>query len=249
MDSYKKSYVAFLDILGFKEMINTSAFDKIFNIFQLNICSDEYKKAFSKAFNENDDNCEDLKAYNEALQNAMIYTMSDSIVISTDSEKPMALEVIIDACLYVQTMLYTFDTPILLRGAIAVGDYYCNNSIAFGKGMVDAYICQENYSIYPRIILSTDIVKKLSDSSYKEDKLCLDDDGYYHIDCVKEYLDGKSESSEGRCRIFWITSCQPITRFRLQIMSLNLKIILITAAVRESIWISGWNILQTGKSV
>ena len=196
MDSYKKSYVAFLDILGFKEMINTSAFDKIFNIFQLNICSDEYKKAFSKAFNENDDNCEDLKAYNEALQNAMIYTMSDSLVISTDSEKPMALEVIIDACLYVQTMLYTFDTPILLRGAIAVGDYYCNNSIAFGKGMVDAYICQENYSIYPRIILSTDIVKKLSDSSYKEDKLCLDDDGYYYIDCVKEYLDGKSESSE-----------------------------------------------------
>ncbi|MCM1303332.1 MAG: hypothetical protein NC305_13870 [Lachnospiraceae bacterium] len=27
MDSYKKSYVAFLDILGFKEMINTNAFD------------------------------------------------------------------------------------------------------------------------------------------------------------------------------------------------------------------------------
>ena len=78
--------------------------------------------------------------------------MSDSVVISTDFEK---------------------------RGAIAVGDYYCNNSIAFGKGMVDAYICQENYSIYPRIILSTDIVKKLFDSSYKDDKLCLDEDGYY----------------------------------------------------------------------
>lgn len=196
MDSYKKSYVAFLDILGFKEMINTNAFDKIFNIFQLNICSDEYRKAFSKAFNEEDDNCKDLKAYNEALQNVMIYTMSDSIVISTDAEKSMALEVIIDACLYVQTMLYTFDTPVLLRGAIAVGDYYCNNSIAFGKGMVDAYICQENYSIYPRIILSTDIVKRLSDSSYKDDKLHLDEDGYYYVDCMKEYLDGKSENSE-----------------------------------------------------
>lgn len=48
MDSYKKCYVAFLDILGFKEMINTSAFDRILGIFQLNMCSDEYDRVVCK---------------------------------------------------------------------------------------------------------------------------------------------------------------------------------------------------------
>ena len=32
MDSYKKCIVAFLDILGFKNMIHTKAFDEIKNI-------------------------------------------------------------------------------------------------------------------------------------------------------------------------------------------------------------------------
>ena len=84
--------------------------------------------------------------------------MSDSIVVSVPCESREALAVIIDICKEIQLMLYALDEPVFLRGAIAIGQFYLNQDVMFGQAMVDAYLAQEKYSIYPRIIIADSIL-------------------------------------------------------------------------------------------
>ncbi|MHB9130420.1 MAG: hypothetical protein ACYDBB_04925 [Armatimonadota bacterium] len=42
----------------------------------------------------------------------------------------------------------------LVRGAIAIGDTYINDTVVFGKALIDAYIAESEVAIYPRIILT-----------------------------------------------------------------------------------------------
>ena len=41
METYEKHFVAFLDILGFKNIVNTSGFDEVLNIFKSIITNNE----------------------------------------------------------------------------------------------------------------------------------------------------------------------------------------------------------------
>ncbi len=77
------------------------------------------------------------------------------------------------------------------KRAIAKGEIYQNEEMIFGKGMIDAYLAQENISRYPRIILSKSLAEEMEDVSAQYDgrsRLVLGEDEYYHIDCLREYL-------------------------------------------------------------
>ena len=201
---YQECYVAFLDILGFKDLINTQNFEKILEIFKAvsgDSVTSEYgfKLAFCKA---TDDEPDENGQYNNTLLKANVYAMSDSIVVSVPCASPYSLEVLIDVCLFLQVRLYEFDGPVLLRGAVAKGMYFCDKSVAFGKGMVDAYLYQENYSIYPRIILSQNLIDELSFVGYKGIKVVQDQrDSYWYIDCMSDYL-SESKEDDAKCQKF-----------------------------------------------
>lgn len=202
-DDYKECYIAFLDILGFKELINTQTFEKILEIFRAvsgeEVTSDYgYKLAFYKATDcEDDENAQ----YNDALLRTNVYAMSDSIVVSVPCS-PFSLEALVDVCLFLQIRLYDLDKPIFLRGAVAKGMFYSNKFVAFGKGMVDAYLYQENYSIYPRTILSQNLVNEISSDGYKGTKVVQDQhDGYWYIDYMNEYLGGH-DKTDSECQKF-----------------------------------------------
>ena len=92
----------------------------------------------------------------------------------------------------IQEQLYSLDTPIFLRGAIAEGDFYLDKHLIFGKGLVDAYIAQENYAIYPRIILSDNLVAGREISVDGKETLPKDEDGYYYINTLERYIDCES---------------------------------------------------------
>lgn len=211
---YKNSYIAFLDVLGFKDLIQTEDFNRVLDIFKHIAAPEDLETALHKAVDDNDESDEGkrFKAYNTALHRLQIYAMSDSIVVSSEAEKDYALDALIDAVILLQNELYCLEKPVLLRGAIAKGEYYCNENIAFGSGMVDAYLYQEHYSRYPRVIISKDLAQEITDKSYissndwseiAEDpgKLFLDDDDYYHVDALKEYLGGKNHE-DPECRKF-----------------------------------------------
>lgn len=182
MDSYKKCIVAFLDILGFKNMIHTKAFDEIKNIFLSIIPQEHLTLALGRATDGDDDI---LGRYNEALSETRVHVMSDSIIIATPWGHPEALAVVIDICDVIQEQLYSLDTPVFLRGAIAEGDFYLDENLIFGNGLVDAYIAQENYAIYPRIIVSDDLMVGKRISIDEQDALPRDDDGYCYINTLE----------------------------------------------------------------
>lgn len=203
MDQYETYIIAFLDILGFKDLINTSSFDEVLDIFKAIITNREAAIALGRAVEDDDTSPEGerYKRYNESFEDTKIHIMSDSIVVATPSLHPESLAVVVDICNTVQELLFDLKSPILLRGAIAVGDFYLNGNLVFGKGLVDAYWAQEKYAVYPRIILSNDVTVGRRVSVDNGHDLPKDDDGYYYINCIERYLGGEHtweeiESSE-----------------------------------------------------
>lgn len=154
MAEYKNCIVAFLDILGFKGIIKNVVFDDVMMIFKRIISENDAKEALKRSCTEKDDS---LCLYNKALEKTDIRVMSDSIVVAAPSEYKESLAVVIDICNAIQEELYELDMPIFLRGAISEGEIYIDGKLIFGKGLVDAYLAQEYYAIYPRIIVSSQI--------------------------------------------------------------------------------------------
>lgn len=200
MNGYKENFVAFLDILGFKNIINKSEFTKVKCIFNSIIASNKDVQNLSRT-EENEGDVKrkiELKNYNEALSSARIYVMSDSIVIAVPCELKESLAAIISICYLIQLQLYKLDTPILLRGAIARGPFYMGNftadsnsenTLVFGKGLVDAYLAQENYAVYPRVIVAKDIMIGYNTSIDSDFLLPVDEeDGYSYLDTLTKFL-------------------------------------------------------------
>lgn len=205
MNSYEMNVIAFLDILGFKNLINTKEFNKIMEMFQSIISNKDAGIALFRATGGEDY----LERYNEVLEVTKIHLMSDSIIVAAPYKYKEALAVVIDICRCIQESLYGFEFPIFLRGAIAKGEFFLDNNVIFGKGLVDAYIAQENYALYPRIILSPEIVEDMIvsvDNDYKG--LPIDTDGYYYIDTLEKYINCNTEKELLNCeRYLRIKSC------------------------------------------
>lgn len=201
MNEYKKYLVAFLDILGFKNLVNQESFDSVRKIFKSIFTDKEAGILGSRACNDED---EELIRYNESLAETRIHIMSDSIVIATPDNNPEALAVIIDLCGYIQESLLGLENPVFVRGAIAYGDFYIDDSLLFGKALVDAYMAQEYYAIYPRIILSDEIcegrVISVEDKNYK---LPVDKDGYRYIDTLERYFGEYDKEAKDDNEMYW----------------------------------------------
>lgn len=187
MKEYNEYVVAFLDILGFKNLIYDSSFDEIMKIFRNIISEKDVGRAFTRAYNVGD---RVLENYNKAVIDTKIHIMSDSIVIASPDQYPESLAVVIDLCSAIQEQLYDLDNSVFVRGAISVGEFYIGNNLAFGRGMVDAYIAQENYAIYPRIIFSDKVCEGRTVSVEENRMMPKDDeDEYYFVDSLYRYLD------------------------------------------------------------
>lgn len=190
METYSKCIVAFLDILGFKNMINTKAFEEIREIFSNVIPQSDFCLALGRVAYDDD---KVLNQYNDVLSKTKMHIMSDSIIIAAPVGYPEALAVVIDICDVIQEQLYDLEVPVFLRGAIAEGDFYLDEQLIFGKGLVDAYVAQENYAVYPRIIVSDAVVRGKTvsvDSEWK--KLPRDKDGYFYINTLERYFQCKT---------------------------------------------------------
>ncbi len=176
MSKYRECYVAFLDILGFKNIVYNYDAEDIYNIFQ-KIEDAELKQAVKFEDSSKNIPLEDVKKY----------IMSDSIILYIESSKKRALEAIIKQCLLLARQLFKHKKPILLRGAITKGKFLRKGSVVFGPALSDSYLLQEYSSIYPRIIIKEsdipeDEIEEINKYTY------IDDDKYRCIDYF-EYQD------------------------------------------------------------
>lgn len=147
LDGYKTCYIAFLDILGFKNIVNGKTCEAILEI---------YKKIENRPFAQIMRNGEALVATNSVC----LKVMSDSICIYVEKEVKNALFALIETCALFQAHLAVLKEPIFLRGAIVVGDIYANGDKTFGPGLTKAYLLEEKVAKYPRIIIAGDLVEE-----------------------------------------------------------------------------------------
>lgn len=144
---YSNCYIAFIDILGFKDLLakNTACSD-IFSIFEL-IKSNSTTSLFY--------NGEDVDAFNHIK----CYIMSDSIVLYIDASIKESFFALVTTCSKLQISLLCREQPILVRGGISKGDLFVDKNIIFGAGLTEAYLIESNISRYPRIVFSKALLR------------------------------------------------------------------------------------------
>ena len=131
MRAYKNCYVAFLDILGFKNLIMNSGAtcEMIAKIF------DELKQPKFLTIEEKGQPKRDFVP-REAVH---FKVMSDSVIIFIDADVEYALLGLVITCIDFQMRVLNLETFTLIRGGITKGDIYSDGETIFGTGLVNAH--------------------------------------------------------------------------------------------------------------
>lgn len=137
---YTNHYVAFVDVLGFKNILkNTKLITRYFNIVKNiseNIMIPEYLKSFKS------------EIYSRVT--------SDSIIWAIPADNIKKLQVLCAWLAHFQSQCAI--QGIWIRGGISRGPFYKEDNIAVGQALVDAYELEQNDAKYPRIILDPRII-------------------------------------------------------------------------------------------
>lgn len=162
---YEKSFVAFLDVLGFKQMIKSKDLTQINQYFGIVESAVRYLKSIPSKKNINS------------------IVISDSIILSapyTDTNEDN-LEMLRQLCMAIGLIQQSLAIKgIWLRGAICYGDTYFDsiNSQIVGPAYVEAYLLEEKLAVNPRVILDSKLIPvlgyrnatELIDAVYKADQ-------------------------------------------------------------------------------
>lgn len=153
-NEYKDCYVAFLDILGFKEFCKDERSDcaiikALFDDTELIVS--KYNKTFAK-----------LVISQDTIDNSQLMIMSDSIVISAPNSDEGLLSILYQGA-FIQNMLLKFG--LLVRGGIARGKFFQYKRIMFGPAMIQAYEIESDAK-FPRVVLSDDIIDRLKEKGF-----------------------------------------------------------------------------------
>ena len=165
---YEKRLVAFIDILGFKEIVKQSENDpsKVELIYSvLNYLKNwEISKNWDLKLVEIEEDAQKRGVENFDIRGKTNSTsFSDSIVVSVKVDNnlnEMASTLIVNLA---NIGAILFEQGILFRGGLTIGKIIHNeNGIVFGQGLIDAYKLESSSAKYPRVILSDKLISKLN---------------------------------------------------------------------------------------
>ncbi|BFG69813.1 hypothetical protein KACHI17_06940 [Sediminibacterium sp. KACHI17] len=165
---YERRLIAFIDILGFKDIVKQSETDS--SKIELIYLVLEYLKDWEKTekwdlkFLEIEEDAQKKGVSNFDLRGKTnITSFSDSIVVSVSVDSninEMASTLIVNLA-YIGTVL--LEKGILFRGGLTIGNIiHIDNGTVFGQGLIDAFMLETRSAKYPRIILSDKLLKELN---------------------------------------------------------------------------------------
>lgn len=168
--------VAFIDILGSSKKIKEDG-EK-----SLNTVHTVYQNALA--------HCEKLFD-NESIKNLKptIRIFSDNIVIAVPTNQNGDFSAFVSVAILSGLIQHEFlQYKYLVRGGIAIGDFFIDNTMLWGNALLDAYYIENNVSIFPRIVVHPETVAKLHlATNEKRQKWILQDaDGLFFVDYMQK---------------------------------------------------------------
>jgi len=169
--SYGKYIVAFIDILGFKNLVKQSEYNeadflnvhRILNRFVMLQKKETWEKA--RALIEVEEDAQ-KKELDDFYIDSMVHCtcFSDSVIIAVDAHDKVNERCSALIALLAQISTELLRENVLLRGAVAYGNLFVDNNsnTYFGTALNKAYELESTVAKYPRIILSSDLIKQLS---------------------------------------------------------------------------------------
>jgi len=159
--------VSFIDILGSTKAIQDNAQES------LNIVHDAY--------------IESLKLFEKVFTNKRIKPMvkifSDNIVIAANREGESGHGAFLAVCMMSAIIHLEFlKRKLLTRGAISTGNFFCDDTMVWGTGLVNSYLLENKVAIYPRIIIDPKLIGEL--------KIAIDGEKYHSYKWLKQDEDG-----------------------------------------------------------
>lgn len=183
---YEKRVVAFIDILGFRALLEETV-DKSNASVEVNIDKviDAYKAI--RDVLEADFSFEN----SDTSTSKQVSIFSDCIVVSfLLEEQSQIFNTLLDIKHLIMRLVYR---RILCRGAVSIGKCIHTQDFLFGPALVEAYSLESNAAMYPRIILDRNVIEagarfrashhsSNQELKYVESLLEKDSDGMYYID-------------------------------------------------------------------
>ena len=168
--------VAFIDVLGAKNEIKKDCEGS------LNIVHNVYNNAFNSR-KELYDNEEIAKL------KPIVRIFSDNIAIAVPIKENNVLAAFVSVAVLSGLIQHEFlQYQYLVRGGIAIGDFFADETMIWGNALLDAYYIENEVSIYPRIVIHpatairlNPVIDELTSKWIKEDV-----DGLFFVDYMQE---------------------------------------------------------------
>ena len=204
---YSDCYIAFLDLLGFKDMINKKTCDEILAIF------DKIKLQPHDVYIRKENGFEKI-IHSVITKNIKMKIMSDSICFYVDAAIQNAFSTLLTMCMLFQIKMASLPEPVLMRGGIVRGNIYASGDVTFGPGLTSAYLLEEKSAKFPRIIFTHDTLLKALNETIEDYRMVIlgcifrDEDGFYALNYFN--LAGKKEAKGSKVQALYDYACKQI---------------------------------------
>ena len=194
-NQYTKCYVAFLDLLGFRNTINNSSCEEILNIFK-----EINKNPLVKVYRVEEGKTVAVPGHVHCK------IMSDSICFYIEEDVENAFFCLLSCCAIFQAKLLKLSTPVLARGAIVLDELYAKDDITFGKGLTQAYELEEKSAKFPRIIFTKETFDSGVNGTQEHlqaqmnELVFCDSDEYYCVDYLALLSDFEKNDNTQYCK-------------------------------------------------
>ena len=152
---YKRCYVAFLDILGFKDLVNSSEKSTIENYFGIVDSAIQHLRSILN------------KQYIQYIN------ISDSVILSVEhgKDKDENFHRLQNLCIAVGLIQSSLALKnIWLRGGISSGEAFFNQYEyqVVGRAYIEAYLLEQQTALYPRIVIDGKIIQEFEFKTAKD---------------------------------------------------------------------------------
>ena len=164
---YQPHLIAFIDILGFKELVNetdknSAKLNEVLKILHF-LKTWELPNAWGLELVEIEESAQYKGVENFNISKITEATVfSDSIVVSVKAEKKINERFTSLVANLSALGAKMMEEGILIRGAITIGNLYHKSGVILGNGMIEAYQLELKSAVFPRIILSKTLIKELN---------------------------------------------------------------------------------------